>query len=823
MRLVILIAFIFGFLNISHLAAVSTGNRWVSVVREEGQVGISGVTNELTGETHAVENLGFRFLVDGIGEVTAEDFELASPEEGEAEQAGISWNLNHTQHPIEVHVHWEADEGHPWIRRRMRIANRGSEAITVRWVDAARWKVAGEDVTWSADPAHNTLTDYGQPVFLDSFWVGMEHPAAHTARHADGSIVMRHHPGKRIAPGEWLVTKPIVIGAVGEEGVREAFARYVDDLRYYDGPPRVYFWWNGFRVIKPPDRIGQGLRMAEYMIEKLQKPYGHVFDGFSYDAGFAMYRTEGLYIPSEEGIWEKTKAKLEDSGTELGFWTSFSCIYDNFTQPWGVKQGYGLQHGHAYCLAEPTYRAAITTRLLEIVNKYDMKVISFDGMHLKQGYGCNIDGHGHLVGEGDDAGRYGTEAVADAELDIFEKLRIIQPEINFDFFVCGEWASPWWLTQMDGVHTVPGDTVGCDFPSPALRDELITARDIQAYDLYKKRGVPFPMYASDLYGFQVRGDHLIDGVKAYNEDYPEKWENEYVLAFAGRGTITSFISCSDLMLLGKTRTGMKFLAEVEDYVRHHHAIYQRTSYLGGDPGKGEAMGYAHGDEDGRSLVTWHNPLIDTCEVTMPLDDTLGLGKQGDRFAVDMIYPHRLALGVHDRGSNVKITMNGFEVVMLDVRREDRRIFQSHFPDAPKAMPADVRFSAAESSGLAMSAEFDVPESWRSPELLVYLRSATEIKGEPVVTLDGKEQEGVIRRRSRNKREDLWWIGSLNTHRGSFQVTLPDGFDGNAGTWIRATCPPPPPLKATLSIAEAVMPTLPDDARQRYWVGHPWRD
>lgn len=807
------------FLAIAAHAAL-VGNQFVQrdIEIRDGKIVSSSIHNLLTKKTIPIHSEEFQLSLEGVPLLTAADFRITSVSpEGNGLVASREWVFNSDSYQLSVIVKYTADASTPYLRKTIQVNNLCEIPLVLRWIDVERLTVNGEAISYSANPEFPTLTDYGQPVFLDSIWFGLEHPAANTAADKSGVISLRHHPGIELKKGESFESFPAILGACAQGAARPAFEDYVLQLKYYPGLPRVFFWWNGFRVIKPPDRLPQGLKMVECLLERLQKPYCPVFDGFSYDAGFDMYQPQGLWVPNEETIWKETSRALWGSSTGLGFWASFSCIFDTNTHEWGRTRGFGLQHPTAYCLAEPLYHEAAKRRLLDIVEQNDMRVISFDGMYLGQGYGCNTPGHDHLVSDGPDAGKYGTEAVAKAEIDIFRAIRKIQPEIDIDFFVCGEWTSPWWLTVVDGVHSVPGDTVGTHIISPSLRDELITARDIQAFNLHRRQNRPFPQWAEDLYGFQVRSDHLIDGVTAVNENYAEKWENEYVLGFAGRGTITSYIACADLLLLEKTTTGLKFLADVNNWVRHNREMYLHTNYILGEPEQGEVCGYAHGNRENRCLIALHNPVIDSRKVTISIDARLDL-KQSDRaYRVNIIYPYHASLGDVRWNGEIALPVHGYEVVLLDIRRDDLESPQFPPLSLGELPPPTLRVNSltAQEKKISVEATLEVPQDTKSPELWVYFCPDEKISYSIDCMIDGKPVTAQIHSRSRDAREEAWFQIPLNLGKNSVALSIPAGKKNRFGAWLRAVFPASSQTGIGNSL-EPLMPALPEGFRHQYW-------
>jgi hypothetical protein len=688
------------------------------------------------------------------------------------------------------------------VRKTLKVTNTTGAPLLLRWAEVESVK-PGEPVTYAAPANFPLLRDWGQPVFTKHLFFGIEFPAARSTALPDGSLQMREYPGRILQPAESWTSHAAVTGASASGDVAQTFLDYIAALSPHAGKagraaapavPRPFIYWNGFRVIMPPDRTDQGLRMVERARE-LKRLTGFTFDSWTYDAGFDMYRPDGLFVPYEPEIWKRTRAALEDVGTPLGFWTSFSCIFDTFTQEWGAKQGYGLQHEHAYCLAEPTYFHAIEERLSQIVRENGMRSINFDGMYWGQGYGCNKPGHGHLVGEGDEAGVYGTYAVVEKEMEIFTRLRRERPDICMDLFVCHEWASPWWLMEIDGVHTVAGDTVAAGIPSPWLRDELITVRDMQVWELHRHLGRQFPLWAEDLYGNQVRADHLIDGIEVRGESMGARWEDEFVMAVAARGAIQNHIVCCDLHVLAQTASGLRFLGEVGNWIRANAQVYRHFALLGGEPAKQETFGYAHGDGHGRAIVGLRNPSIRTQTFPLTIGPDFHIGEAGP-YQVTMVYPYRYTWPMVRAGETLPIPLADFEVAILEVRARSRR-----FAGLPEG-----RWDVKEGQIVSAGAEADLPapgvnlavQQAGPPCIAGRVALAAGISGQLQVrvdppngtkdvgataTIDGKEVPAQVHFRDRGGSQDAW--------------ILVDISPGEHEIGVRLACPGPMRLEAWL--------------------------
>lgn len=715
----------------------------------------------------------------------------------------------------------------PLLYKSITFTNMGAAPFLLRTVEVEHLAVVDEPVTYTVDPAFPSIGDWGQPVYTESLWFGVEFPATRSAATKDGVIALRHHPGVELGPGDSYTTKRGVIGAAAVNKAQSAFFDYVRTITPIPDPPRANIYWNGFRVIKPPNRLPQGLAMIEHA-KRLRERTGFTFDGWTYDAGFDMYRPDALFAPNEPDIWDKTLDALKPIDTPLGFWTSFSPIFDTPTHEWGRTQGFELQHDASYCLAGPMYYAAIKTRLEEIVRTYGMNSINFDGMYWGQGFGCNQPGHGHLTGDGAEAGVYATERVAENKLAIFESLRAINPTIVLDLFVCGEWASPWWLMQLDGVHTVAGDTLGCDIPSPWLRDELITVRDIQVFDEHRRLRRQFPLWAEDLYGNQVRRDHLIDGVAVTGEDMAARWEDEFTLALAGRGPIQNHIVCCDLEVLDRSAGGQDFLGRAGNWVRANAGIYRSFRLLGGEPSKRQPYGYAHGDGKGRSVVALRNPWIEPRTFALRIDEQLDLGPVNGPVTVTVVYPYRESFAPVANGDAALVPLEDYGVMLLEVRTEPRRI--SGAPERGRWTADGTTVSVLDnavlreqpSGRLAMthdehacrvSGTIHVPDGADGQVHVMLLPDRTAVP-ELRATVNGAAVAPTPHHRRRDAKEDAWVLIDVPEGSSEIDIVLSGTGAGRVGAWLIATYTLPVLTTTADSIGEELYPVFSADRSRR---------
>ena len=800
------------------LIKIGSGGVVRELVLDQDKAHTARIENAVSG--HTLRTVGPEFAItwgnDGA-RTSSDEFTVRTSKTG---GAGAVVILENKPLGLAAEITYAAAPDRPWVYKTIRFINEGQKPFLLRTVEVERLTVVDETVTYAVDPKFPSLGDWGQPVYTESLWFGLEFPASRSSATPDGAIFLRHHPGIEIAPGASYTTKRSVIGAAARGAVEPAFMEYVRALAPRKNAPEAHNYWNGFRVIKPPNRTEQGVKMVEYA-KKLKELTGFTFDAWSYDAGFDMYRPDGLFVPMEPEIWKTTQTALQPTGIPLGMWTSFSCIFDTPTHAWGKTQGYELQHPASYCLAGPTYFAAIKARLEELVSTYHMNSINFDGMYGGQGFLCNEAGHGHLVGEGAEKGVYATERVVENKMAIFAALRAINPGIILDLFVCNEWASPWWLSQLDGVHTVAGDTLGCDIPSPWLRDELISVRDIQVFDEHRRLKRQFPLWAEDLYGTQVRADHLIDGFTVTGESMAARWEDEYVMAYPGRGPISNHILCSDLKVLDESKPGLRFLGEVGNWVKANAALYRNATLLGGDPARWQPYGYAHYDGAGRCFIALRNPWIEPRQFALTLNSDLGLSASDAPVYVNIVYPYRRTFAAARFGATVEIPLQDYQAVLLEVRTESRQLknapsnarwsvddkgVRTEFDTSAVVQPGGALSAAVEPGALHITGTVTAPAN-STGQVQILLAPAAGTPGAPTVRVDNRAAEFAFHKRVRDNATGAAWV-LLDLAPGvhSIDVTLPGRGAVGAGAWIVANYVLP--VRSTVQLTEPVEALFP---------------
>ncbi len=667
----------------------AVGNRWLErdyVVAGESLVR-SVVRNRIAGTVVDCGRAEFRLEIEDRV-VTAAECRLAAVERpvpagiGDGEELQLRFAVNDL--PVEIEIHVAAPAERPWLYKRVSVTNRGARPITIYTASIEWFTPSGERFTYAVEDVeleHPRISRgfheaVGQPVFTESLFWGLEFPHSLSGRAPDGELRLLHFPGKQIAPGERWQSKRAVVGAARTDGVADAFDQYCLSLRPFKDPYRFVNWQCCWLAIPPTYEEGKPL--LQFLKQRLVDECGGRLDAFDLSAmcwtfGIRIgYEPEGLWQPTEADVHERMSAECRAAGIPYGMYFNANSFlpFDN-TKEWGERQGFGFADETSYCLAEPRYRQAITERVVDCVERYQLGVVTFDMMWQGNGFGCAVEGHGHLVdAERDPIGRFGTEAVIEAHLDLFAKLRRVNPDIIVSMMTYDCWGSPWWLPYADVVHSVASDTqVSHATISPRFRDHLIAARDEQLYDMYVVRNRKLPMWGNDSFmGLQVRREFIGQSHPLNADDPKEQWEDELIMGTAGH-LHAAFLNCVDHRILDETSSGIPFYANVLKWAEAHRWTLFDTRLILGDPRAGEPVGYAHRGEDETILCLRNNSMTTTSADVEIAAELLPLGG-AEELAATLIYPARqeLADGLAI-GSRLQLTLEPHQAYVVQLQRE----------------------------------------------------------------------------------------------------------------------------------------------------------
>jgi len=607
--------------------AIALGNQFLELSLTDGRC--TAIVNKAAKRTIPIKADDFAIAIEGREPLRMADFAfIEAKEEPLAEARQLVLHFGSKGEGLQLKIAYDLGAG-AFLRRTLEVS--AAKPLPLRQVDA--WLVGIEGTC-----SHQ---GFGEPVFLDDTFWGLEYPGGHDS-YANGTLKLTHFPGRTT---DRFTSKTAVLGVAEPGEVAEGFRGYLAQETTAGERPRLFVNYNTWWTLMPPTEKNC-VELINLFKQKLFDPCGESFDTFTIDDGWDKKDTLWDLVPERfPNGFAPLVEPLKAMKANLGLWLSPSSGYGH--GPNLAKLGYEHNSSPAYCCQSgPKYRRDIAARVTALAKQYDLAFYKFDGFCAS----CEATGHGHLPGN------FAREANIDAYIELMTAARQARPGIFLDP-TCGMWLSPWWLRYCDSIWgSVSGDYPDAVVPAPIIRDSATTTRDA----IFRQRCREHPGYPPNAI------EHL--GIIVIT---PEKWEDN-AMAVVGRGCrlLTLYINPK---LFTKGDRDWAFLASVLKWTRHHGRTMERTALIGGDPFQREWYGYAHfGGVHG--IIALRNPFIEPQKVSLKLDESLGwrgveaaLDMPGPAYLARIVYPrHEVLSPLVDYGRPLELTLQGYETVVLDV-------------------------------------------------------------------------------------------------------------------------------------------------------------
>lgn len=610
---------------------IGLGNKWLEVWFQTAGKGCSAVrlVHHLAKRTIPLRSDDFSLGIEGRKALTAADFTFQDAHE-ETIPGGkrLVLRLQNADPGAQLDVVYELGNTDFFLRRRLELT--ANKPLDLRQVDI--W-LAGLD----ANCSHQ---GFGEPVFLDDTFWGVEFPAGHN-QFAAGAVKLTQFPGRT---ADRFTSKPVVLGASEPGRVARRFQQYVETFRITPPATALFVNYNTWWTLMPPAEKNT-LELLDLLKRKLYDPYGESIDTFTIDDGWDLKNSLWEIDPKRfPRGFDPLVEPLRSMRARQGIWLSPSSGYNH--APWLSTHGYKANSNPRYiCQSDPNYRRDIVNRVTELARKYDVAFFKFDGFCAT----CEAKDHAHLPGP------YAREANVDAYIELLTAVRRARPGIYLDP-TCGIWLSPWWLRYADSLWgEVSGDYPDIVVPAPVVRDSATTTRDA----MFRQRCREHP-------GFPPAAiEHL--GIIVIT---PEKWEDNAAIV-AGRGCrlLTLYVNPEHF---AQGDRDWAFLASLLKWVRHNAETLQRTELILGDPMKREPYGYAH-FRGSRGILAVRNPFIEPKTLALRLDESLGwtglkstASPPGDRFVARIVYPRREVLSALRYGDVLRLSLGAYETLLVEI-------------------------------------------------------------------------------------------------------------------------------------------------------------
>jgi len=511
--------------------------------------------------------------------------------------------------------------------------------------------------SWSLPEQKNShisgfLMSVGQPVYVDSFYLGCEFPLAYN-RISSGKVVVTAYIGKSLAE---LTEKGAYTSCRAVFGVSE------NDV--FATVQKAFFSY--IRTISKPIKLR--LQYNSWYDNMLNINIDNITESFlSIDKGLTNHGTKALDSYVMDDGWNDYAADFwkfnkkfpngladfrdlsENLGSRFGLWLGPRGGYTNDTIKFARKiqkggNGYVNKNAHDICVGSKKYVDRTADMLIAFAKEYNLNYFKLDGFAQRP---CKNKKHDHRTGGYEDMYFF---------TDVWEKwIAFFERVYDFDE---GFWInltsyappSPWFLQwcnslwmQISNDHGFAGEK-SCD------KDRLLTYRDSCYYDFYNIRQFQVPQFAlynhDPIYGKDAK-------VKMTDDQF-----REYLFTMALRGTCFWELYYSHTLFNdAKWRINHSVLTFIEDNME----ILSNPVIFGTDPAKGGVYGYScFGSDEG--IVCLRNSTSEKKSYTLVLDEKIGVERGLKDAKATLVLPYSVSKDdrTYNYGDEMTVELDAFE-------------------------------------------------------------------------------------------------------------------------------------------------------------------
>lgn len=596
-------------------------------------------TNRLTQELIRLPTPDFQLELDTGVVVSSSDFTAVI-----AEQSIERIQLEYSKPGgPEVRVEYSLPAGKDYLRKQITVRTKNRVPVRLTRADLENWKGVQRD--WRSMQT-DRLRHGSHPIFCESIWAGVEFVAAFNEHGPDG-FILRSRPGGTPLGPEWTNLVSSAVGVAEPGGVREAFLRYIDDIRL--APPRLVACYNSWWTL--PLRIGQAelVTLARELAAKLRASHDVFFDIFTIDEGWtnpqSIWEIDWKNLPNG---FAELRSVVEAAGGKLGLWMSPSGVYPrSLDYEWAERNSFvvlwakpGHWHRTGASLADPTYRERTKKQLQRLIQDYGLAHIKYDGFIARE------ERAHHDLLPGDDS----VEPLARYSLELIQASKQANPKLVSEptyLNSLANYISPWILKYADTVWANSGGDCPRGLgPAPDYREAHTTAREYYIFSSLHEVWLP---------------QNALQYFDIVHCDPGTGFPNHAAMAF-GRGR---FFVATYLNPLFMTEEDWRIYAGLLRWARANRDLLRNTVVLPSRVERGEPYAYGHW-LGVRGLVAVRNPSNETKQYTFGLRATGAPSELADAVCYTQ-YPYRtgIATGVTAKGT-ITLKLAPWELLFLEI-------------------------------------------------------------------------------------------------------------------------------------------------------------
>jgi hypothetical protein len=527
--------------------------------------------------------------------------------------------------PQGIHARWTAElrDGANYIR----------ESLTLSSPDGSV-PLAGVEFRDVRLPEAGTVGSCpGCPVAGEGLFLGVEMPGAQNAASA-GEARIGFECKLTLSPAQ-SYSFGAVTGVAPEGQLRRAFLCYVEKERARPSKPFLHYncWYDlGFGVDE-----AKMLDVAAQFDAELVKKRGVPVHSYLVDDGWDD-PGKGLWVESKTKFpngFQGMREKMQKLGACMGLWISPLGGYGGAKErtEWAQKMGL-IPPGSGLDLAQPGYRRWFEERCLQLMREGGVNAFKWD----KAGEGVSP----HFM----------------ALLDVARNLRKQNPDLFVNVTV-GTWPSPFWLNHIDSTWRNGSADVGWSGKGDD-REKWLTFRDGSCYERFVKASPLYPlnscMHHGIVHGRCFQGDKV--GKSGAN------LKNEARSYFANGASLQELYITPSMM----SSDAWDRVAEAAKWAQANADVLRDAHWVGGDPLKLEAYGYAAWSPRKGTLMI-RNPDDQPQAITLDARTVLELpAGSAERYALRSPYPDQRVQDLDlTAGQQRTVALQPFEVLVFDAQ------------------------------------------------------------------------------------------------------------------------------------------------------------
>jgi hypothetical protein len=614
-----------------------------SFVTRRGRITSRRLVNKLANETVDLPETDFALELDGGTVVDSSECTARVVRKGTESLELLYSGATEAVADLQVRVEYSLPPSKSYVRKQISVrqTRKGTPRRLMR-ADLDLWK--GVRRGWKSLKAD--VIRYGShPIFCETMWAGVEFIAAFNEYSTDG-FVLRSRPGGKTLTSDWLKLHSTAAGVAEPDRVKEAFLRYIDDVRF--APPRLVAcyntWWSLPRIYNEKEC----LTLMQTLVRGLYERQGVFFDFVCADMGWSdphsIWQVNQKNFPN--GL-AKVVEVVKSAGGRLGLWMSPSEGYPPVIDyDWAEKNGYFVVrrgegwHAPVLSLADPKYRNEAKAQLRRLIKEYALGQMKYDGFMVRED-----QPHDNLL-PGDDS----VEQLAEYSLELIKASHEANPALFAEPTYIkshGSYVSPWMIKYADvvwgnaGSDCPPG--VG---PAPDYREANTTAREFFVF--YSLQQIWLPQNA--LMYFDI-----------VHCDEAAGFPNHAAMAFGrGRCYVPTYINPKFM-----TETDWRIYAGLLKWARHNQEVLQNTVMLTSRVELGEPYAYAHWGGV-RGIIAVRNPSNESKKFILDLAKAAAPKELSNAVCYTQ-YPYRKGILEGVTGtSGITLDLAPWELVFLEI-------------------------------------------------------------------------------------------------------------------------------------------------------------